>query len=253
MVRGLRRGQERSTAPIRGSSHGSCGVSVLRWNFDRHRAVLAAGPASSAWRIAWAKGQSAAGIHHDGICRVVHGRGDFFSVTTQIAGIDQTALRTAAAVLLATFGALMLWPRTFEWFWVRIGARLMPGDRMVMRFAQGNLGAFALGTALGLVWTPCAGPVLASILTLIATRDSLVSGAVLLLVYAVGAAVPLLAIGWGGQAVTTRVKVFARHSRRLQQGFGAVMIAFAVATYFDYDALIAAWVSRFYPGGQIGL
>ena len=96
----------------------------------------------------------------------------FFSVTTQIAGIDQTALRTAAAVLLAAFGALMLWPHPFEWFWMRIGARFMPGDRMVMRFAQGNLGAFALGTALGLVWTPCAGPVLASILTLIATRDS---------------------------------------------------------------------------------
>jgi predicted MFS family arabinose efflux permease len=76
---------------------------------------------------------------------------------------------------------------------------------------------------------------------------------VLLLAYAVGAAVPLLAIGWGGQAVTTRVKVIARHSRRLQQGFGAVMIAFAVATYFDYDALIAAWLSRLYPGGQIGL
>lgn len=53
--------------------------------------------------------------------------------------------------------------------------------------------------------------------------------------------------------MTTRVKVFARHSRRLQQGFGAVMIAFAVAAYFDYDALIAAWLSRFYPGGQIGL
>lgn len=52
----------------------------------------------------------------------------FFSVTTQIAGIDQTALRTAAAVLLAAFGALMLWPHPFEWFWMRIGDRLMPGD-----------------------------------------------------------------------------------------------------------------------------
>jgi cytochrome c biogenesis protein CcdA len=69
-------------------------------------------------------------------------------------------------------------------------------------FAQGKLGALALGTALGLVWTPCAGPVLASILTLIATANSLVSGAALLTVYAVGAAIPLLAIGWSGQAVT---------------------------------------------------
>jgi cytochrome c-type biogenesis protein len=88
---------------------------------------------------------------------------------------------------------------------------------------------------------------------LIATANSVVSGAVLLTVYAVGAAIPLLAIGWGGQAVTTRVKVLARYSRRLQQGFGMAMIVFAVATYFDYDALIAAWFSRFYPGGQIGL
>ena len=177
----------------------------------------------------------------------------FFSVTTQVAGIDQTALRTAAAVLLATFGALMLWPHPFEWIWTRVGVRLILGDRIVMRFANGKLGALALGTALGLVWTPCAGPVLASILTLIATADSLVSGAALLLVYALGAAIPLLAIGWGGQAVTARVKVFARYSRRLQQGFGVAMIAFAVASYFDYDALIAAWLSRFYPGGQIGL
>ncbi len=177
----------------------------------------------------------------------------FFSVTTQIAGIDQTVLRAVAAVLLAVFGAVMLWPHPFEWIWTRVGTRLIPGDRIVMGFAQGKLGALALGAALGLVWTPCAGPVLASILTLIATANSLASGAALLTVYAVGAAIPLLAIGWGGQAVTTRVKVLARYSRRLQQVFGVAIIAFAVATYFDYDALIAAWLSRFYPGGLIGL
>src|SRR5260370_42548201 len=119
----------------------------------------------------------------------------FFSVTTQIAGIDQTALRTAAAVLLAAFGALRLWPHTFEWFWMRIGARLMLGDRIVMRFAQGNLGAFALGTALGLVRTPCSARGLASILTLIATRESLVFDAVLVFAIDDCLAVPLLAMG----------------------------------------------------------
>jgi cytochrome c-type biogenesis protein len=176
----------------------------------------------------------------------------FFSVVTQIAGIDQTALRSAAAALLASFGALLLWPRPFEWLWLQIGSRFVPGDRIITRFAQGNFGAFALGTALGLVWTPCAGPILASILTLIATATTLASGAVLLAVYAVGAAVPLLVIGWGGQAVTGRVRILARHAHRLQQGLGAAIIAFAAATYFDYDALIAAWLSRFYPGASVG-
>ena len=176
-----------------------------------------------------------------------------FNLVTQIAGIDQTVLRTAAAVLLAMFGALMLWPRPLELSWAELGARLVPGERAVMRFARGNSGAFVLGTTLGLVWTPCAGPVLGSILTLIATAGGHGAGAVLLSLYAVGAAVPLLAIAWGGQAVTTRVRIVARYAHRLQQGFGAAMIAFAVATYFDCDALIAAWLSRFYPGGQIGL
>jgi hypothetical protein len=58
----------------------------------------------------------------------------FFSVTTQVAGIDQTVLRAVAAVLLAAFGAVMLWPHPFEWIWIRVGARLIPGDVIVAGF-----------------------------------------------------------------------------------------------------------------------
>ena len=176
-----------------------------------------------------------------------------FSLVTQIAGIDQTVLRTAAAALLAAFGALMLWPRRFESLWAKIGRPFVPRERAVIRFAGGNSGAVLLGMTLGLVWTPCAGPVLASILTLIATAGDFGSGAALLSVYAAGAGVPLLAIAWGGQAVAARTRILARHTHRLQQGFGVAIIAFAVATYFDYDALVAAWLSRFYPSGQFGL
>ena len=86
-----------------------------------------------------------------------------------------------------------------------------------------------LGTTLGLVWTPCAGPVLGSILTLVATSKDTAWASLLLVVYAIGAALPMLAIAYGGQAVTTRVRSIARISPRLQQGFGVVVIAFAVA------------------------
>jgi len=57
----------------------------------------------------------------------------------------------------------------------------------------------------------------------------------------------------GGQFVTTRVRNVARISHRLQQGFGAATIVFAAATYLQYDTLITAWVSEFYPNGQLGL
>jgi len=103
------------------------------------------------------------------------------------------------------------------------------------------------------VWTPCAGPVLGSILTLIATAPDLSWGAVLLAAYAVGAALPMLAIGYGGRAISERVRSIAPISHRLQQGFGVLVIAFAAATLFDYDTAITAWLSHFYPNGNIGL
>jgi cytochrome c-type biogenesis protein len=110
-----------------------------------------------------------------------------------------------------------------------------------------------LGTTLGLVWTPCAGPVLGSILTVIATSKDTAWASTLLVVYAIGAAIPMLLIAYGGQAVTVRVRSFARITPRLQQGFGIVVIGFAAASWFQYDTLIVAWLTSFYPNGQIGL
>ena len=110
-----------------------------------------------------------------------------------------------------------------------------------------------LGTTLGLVWTPCAGPVLGSILTIVATAKDITWASALLVVYALGAAIPMLVVAYGGQAITTRVRSIARISPRLQQGFGIVVIAFAIASYFQYDTQIVAWLTSFYPTGQIGL
>jgi len=122
-----------------------------------------------------------------------------------------------------------------------------------MASRRGLIGGFALGTTLGLVWTPCAGPVLGSN----PDRGRDVEGpawASLSLVVS-----PLVrrsrcwTIAYGGQAVTTRIRGFARIAPRLQRGFGIVVIAFAALSYFQYDTLIVAWLTGFYPNGQIGL
>jgi cytochrome c biogenesis protein CcdA len=174
------------------------------------------------------------------------------SAITRIFDFDPNLLRTAAAVLLLGFGLLMIWPAPFEWLSTRIsGLTSSSAGNAALR--PGNIGGFVLGTTLGLVWTPCAGPVLASILTIVATSADTAWASTLLVVYAIGAAIPMLAIAYGGQAVTTRVRSLARISPRLQQGFGVVVIAFAIASYFQYDTLIVAWLTAFYPNGQIGL
>ncbi len=171
---------------------------------------------------------------------------------TDVFDFDPNALRTGAAILLLGFGLLMVWPAPFEWLSIRLNG-LTRGAAGHAESRPGNVGGFVLGTTLGLVWTPCAGPVLGSILTVVATSRDTASASALLVVYAIGAALPMLAIAYGGQAITTRVRSVARFSPRLQQAFGVVVIAFAALSYFQYDTLIVAWLTAFYPQGRIGL
>jgi cytochrome c-type biogenesis protein len=175
------------------------------------------------------------------------------SAITRIFDFDPNSLRTGAAILLVGFGLLMIWPAPFEWLSIRVSGLMSTSPAGNAMPSQGNIGGFVLGTTLGLVWTPCAGPVLGSILTVVATSRDTAWASMLLVVYAIGAAIPMLAIAYGGQAVTTRVRSLARISPRLQQGFGIVVIGFAIASYFQYDTLIVAWLTAFYPNGQIGL
>jgi cytochrome c-type biogenesis protein len=170
------------------------------------------------------------------------------SAITRVFDFDPNILRNAAAILLLGFGLLMIWPKPFEWLSIRFGGLTSGAARR-----EGNIGGFVLGTTLGLVWTPCAGPVLGSILTVVATSKDTAWASLLLIVYATGAAIPMLVIAYGGQAVTTRVRSIARISPRLQQGFGVVVIGFALLAYFQYDTQVVAWLTSFYPQGQIGL
>src|SRR5438876_4941087 len=133
------------------------------------------------------------------------------SAITRVFDFDPNVLRSAAAILLIGFGLLMLWPAPFEWLSSRLGGFTGSGD--ISR--QGLLGGFVLGTTLGLVWTPCAGPVLGSILTVIATSKDTAWAGTLLVVYAIGAAIPMLLIAYGGQAVTARVRSLTRIAPRL--------------------------------------
>jgi cytochrome c-type biogenesis protein len=116
-----------------------------------------------------------------------------------------------------------------------------------------NLGGFVLGTTLGLIWTPCSGPVLGSILTAIATSPDHAHGALLLVTYTVGAALPMLGVAYGGQTISARLRSLTPYAGRLQQAFGAVVIAFALSAFLQYDAVALAWLGQFIPESHFGL
>ena len=168
---------------------------------------------------------------------------------TKALNVDPNTLRNFAVAMLVVFGILMIWPKSFEELSMRMPS--ISGSSVSGRSLSdnGNLSGFVLGTTLGLVWTPCAGPVLGAILTVIATSSDTRWAGVQLLFYALGAAIPMLAIAYGGQKITAHVRSFARAAPQLQKAFGVAVIAFAIATYAQYDTLIVAWFTQFYPTG----
>lgn len=168
--------------------------------------------------------------------------------------VAQQALRNTGLVLLALSGLLRLWPGSYDWLvsrlhepLLRIGRALMPRAKNPAQSSNENSSGFVLGMSLGAVWTPCAGPVLASILVLVVKAQDLGWSALLLTLYAIGAAVPMLAIIYGGHYVTQRVRVVARYAPLLQRVFGLLVVLTALAIYLQYDVLIYARISAFLP------
>jgi len=168
-----------------------------------------------------------------------------FSVFGHFIPIGASALRTVAAALLALFGVTMLFPRLQMAIFARVG-RIAPKAGLPAAEA-GPWSGFLLGATLGLVWTPCAGPVLGSVLTLIASNRNVSQAAALLVAYAIGAGAPMLAIAYGGNAAVTRVRALSRYTETIQRVFGVLIIITAVGIYFNYDQTIQTYLLTNYP------
>ena len=166
---------------------------------------------------------------------------------SQSVSVAQDTLRVVAIAMLALAGLSMLWRRPYDWVMASLNERLYSLGASAGNTGSGNLGGFALGMSLGAVWTPCAGPVLASILVLVAKAQDVSWSALLLLLYAIGAGIPMLAIAYGGQFMTVRVRFVANYAQRLQKIFGLLIVLTAGAIYFQYDTLIYAWISELFP------
>lgn len=176
-----------------------------------------------------------------------------FGSVRHLLGLEQQVVRDVAAVLLVGFGMAMAWPALFRRVVVVLGRLVEPIARLGERAGPGWLGGLLVGVSLGAIWTPCAGPVLATILTLVAAQSDWVSAASLVGLYALGAALPMLAIAYGGQCLLGRLSSLAGQAHRVQQGLGVVVVAVGLLTLFQYDTVVTVWLSTFYPTIAEGL
>ncbi len=88
--------------------------------------------------------------------------------------------------------------------------------------------AFALGSLLGIVWAPCAGPILGSILLLASSSQSAVTAGLLLFTYSVGAGIPMLAIAYGGKRAIASRNFVRERSEQMKMVFGYILLVTAL-------------------------
>lgn len=165
--------------------------------------------------------------------------GMLLAVVSEAATWTHEAVRDAALAALLVSGLMRIWPHAYDALLARTGLSFAGAGQPAV---PGNGGGFLLGISLGAIWTPCAGPVLASILALVAQAHDLGWAALLLALFAVGAAVPMLAVAYGGQLAVGRLRHWSIHGQRVQQLFGVAAVLAALALYFNYDATITAWL-----------
>ncbi|MEU4099023.1 cytochrome c biogenesis protein DipZ [Streptomyces sp. NPDC026673] len=145
--------------------------------------------------------------------------------------VPQDILRWAGLAVLLLLGVAMMFPAVqdlLERPFARIGQRQVGGGR----------GGFFLGLALGTVYVPCAGPVLAAITVAGATHRIGVDTVVLAVAFAVGTAIPLLFFALAGRRIGERVRAFRERQRgvRFVAGLTFVVLAFGL-TFNVTDAV----------------
>jgi len=168
--------------------------------------------------------------------RVIGGLVLSFSIVTLVGSallsllhLPQDAIRWLALVALVAIGLGLIFPQ-FEQLLERPFA-LIPQKQMT-----GRANGFGLGLALGVLYVPCAGPVLAAIVVAGATAKIGLPIVMLTLAFAVGTALPLLFFALAGQRVAERVSAFRRRQRGIRITAGVVTILLAVALVFNLPA-----------------
>jgi cytochrome c biogenesis protein CcdA/thiol-disulfide isomerase/thioredoxin len=157
-------------------------------------------------------------------------------------GLPDDLLRRVAIVVLLGFGITLLIPP--------LAARIegyvsrFAGGARIKREGDGFWSGTVVGASLGLVYAPCAGPILAGVITVSASQSFSVGRLLVALAYGLGSAVVLYLLMLGGRRVTSRL---AKRSGALQMGMGAIMVVVGALMIGNYDIKFENTIARDAP------
>jgi cytochrome c biogenesis protein CcdA/thiol-disulfide isomerase/thioredoxin len=178
----------------------------------------------------------------------------FLSSIVKLTGISGDAVRNFAIVIIFVFGLVLIFPKLlvqFEILASKLVSKTGSNSGGVKR--DGIWGGFIVGCSLGLIWTPCVGPILASVIALSISGTVAGSSLLIVLSYAIGTAIPMFAILYGGRQVINKVPGLLANLPRIQAIFGVIMILMSIALYFQVERSLQSYVLEKFPKYGAGL
>ncbi len=182
----------------------------------------------------------------------------FFTLTLssiiQITGISPDILRSIAIIVIIFFGLTMIIPSLENIFTIMTNKISSIGNVLEQKSTQIKrefISGMILGIALGLIWTPCAGPILATVSSLAATHGLTFTTILITIFYSLGAAVPMLAFCFGGNKIINSIPTIAPYTNIIRKISGILIILSALAIAFHADLFIQEKIAHLFPAIEI--
>jgi cytochrome c-type biogenesis protein len=163
------------------------------------------------------------------------------------------SLLRAYADVLATIAGLAIIVMGLHFLGLTPIAWLMRERRVAMQKPVGLWGAYAMGLAFAFGWTPCIGPILATILAVAASEATVAKGAGLLAIYSLGLGIPFLLAAVAVEPFAAFLARFRRHLSKMEHVMGGLLVLTGAAFLMGWISQASFWLLEAFPIlGRIG-
>lgn len=180
--------------------------------------------------------------------------GILVNATGSLFGVREDTLRTAVAILLVVFAAILLIPaleRRFSNLVAPLGAA---GANLAARASNyGIAGQFLVGILLGAIWAPCSGPSVGAALSLAAEAGGYLTAALRMTAFALGAALVLFLVAIGARSLATRGGGIARFAPYAKKIAGGAFLLVGVLMLTNFDKIIEGVLVGLMPDWLVNL
>ncbi len=175
----------------------------------------------------------------------------FLAVIVRTLGVSSDLLRNISIVVIFIFGVSLLFSGVqvyMEKLFSKLSSRVPVG-----KGSTGFAGGVVIGLSLGLLWTPCVGPIIASVITLAVSNSVNLGVFFITFAYALGTAIPMFIIMIFGRAIFARIPWLVPNSGKIQKVFGVLLILVALMLFFNFDRKFQTVLLEKFPDYGAGL